>query len=337
MNLSSRSAILGIIVVAAISLVGGMFYVVHTAQLSGPVPVVPRPDAAMSTTTARRSLQQPSTDVVTPQASPATTTQQNDGTLLNEPDTPVPVSFDCTPDAPYIFKDKTHVFFGSAWADWFLPVGDSSTIKYADSDTFKVLALMPFCSGNRGWICTNLQFAKDNNRVYGDHGQILSSLDAPTFTVFNPPADSSFPNLIMKMYAKDKNGVYCDPYPFAAANGHDSSSTLLVEADPQSFTVLLFAEDLDPTSVAKDKSHIFVNCQAKEIPGVDLASFKKADSDETEDAGFNSYYFKDKNHVYYYTTPFWQGSTNFSQMASNFSVIEGADPATFDPSGDGSH
>lgn len=61
MNLSSRSAILGIVVVGAIVFAGGLLYVVHKPQPSAPVPGAPGAANSPSSSTSQQSLQQPPT------------------------------------------------------------------------------------------------------------------------------------------------------------------------------------------------------------------------------------------------------------------------------------
>jgi hypothetical protein len=225
MNLPGRSVILGIIAFAAIVLAASLFFVIHKPQPSAPSPGVPGSADSLSTSTSQQSLQLAPTEPtsVRPQ-SPSTTTYaentDNDNTstqhsdmVQNDANTYIQavqrietndaaIAFDYSPDQPYFYKDNRHVF-DIKYED--NATGDMA-IQSADPSTFKILSLMPSCDGNHGFSCTSLQFAKDNNHVYGKGTQVLSFLDPATFTVLNPSSDADYPNLDMKMYAKDKNG-----------------------------------------------------------------------------------------------------------------------------------
>lgn len=99
-------------------------------------------------------------------------------------------------------------------------------------------------------------------------------------------------------------------------------------ADPLSFTVLLVADSSSQIlNVAKDRSHVYINCSAlpnNSISSIDLPSFSNAEETPAEfEGGPEGYYYKDKRHVYYLNCP------NAYTQGCSFNIIQGADPTAF--------
>jgi hypothetical protein len=140
-------------------------------------------------------------------------------------------------------------------------------------------------------------YAKDNRFVYL-FGDVISAADPKTFVVLGL-ADSPEGSLSGDTYAEDRTHVFL--------NGNAVSSNV----DVGSFSLIRDSSG-EPTSYAKDKSHVYNAYDCTTIDGADPATFTV----------LNTYYAKDKYNVYSFDGP-------GGNVAGTSVAPIGADPATF--------
>jgi hypothetical protein len=154
-------------------------------------------------------------------------------------------------------------------------------------------------------------YAKDKSRVYYDGSKILEGADAETFVIL----DGHYKN----RYTKDKNRVYFN-------------DSVLPDVDAPSFAV---ANPSYSSAFTKDKNTIYIN--NKKVENSDPGTFEHMET----------YYFRDKNTVYFSygndiriidadSATFIPLGNDYAKDKSrvfyrHFKLLKGADASTFSP------